>query len=146
MLFLLLGQGCCCGLGTNLISASFATGGSGIVPWDFALKFALTILMLSANYQGEEVTPLFAIGASLGVVLKSALGMPAELAAVLSCAAVFGIATNTLLAPMSIGTKVFSFAYLPYFFVVCVIAYLFNMDKSIYALQRKAPRIATQQK
>ena len=64
VLFLLLGQGCCCGLGTNLISASFATGGSGIVPWDFALKFALTILMLSANYQGEEVTLLFAIGAS----------------------------------------------------------------------------------
>ncbi|MDD5800724.1 MAG: chloride channel protein [Coriobacteriales bacterium] len=146
VLFLLLGQGRYCGLGTNLISASFAIGGSGIVPWDFALKFALTILTLSAGYQGGEVTPLFAIGASLGVALGSALGMPVELAAALGYAAVFGSATNTLLAPMFIGAEVFGFAYLPYFFVVCVVAYLFNMDKSIYALQEKAPGIGARQK
>ena len=84
------------------------------------------------------MTPLFSIGASLGVVLASVLDMPAELCAALGYAAVFGSATNTLLAPILIGCEVFGFGNLPAFFVVCVVAYLFNMDKSIYALQERA--------
>ena len=53
-------------------------------------------------------------------------------------AAVFGSATNTLLAPILIGCEVFGFGNLPMFIIVCVVAYLFNMDKSIYALQERA--------
>lgn len=131
-----LWQGRYCGLGTNLISA--ALNGDGkvtIMPWDWALKFTLTIATLAAGYQGGEVTPLFSIGTSLGVVLAGILGMPVELCAALGYAAVFGSATNTLLAPIFIGCEVFGFSSLPTFFIVCVVAYLFNMDKSIYALQ-----------
>lgn len=105
------------------------------MPWDWALKFVLTIATLAAGYQGGEVTPLFSIGASPGVVLAGILGMPVELCAALGYAAVFGSATNTLLAPIFIGCEVFGFSSLPTFFIVCVVAYLFNMDKSIYALQ-----------
>lgn len=50
LLFLLLWQGRYCGLGTNLISASFS--GDQVLPWDWALKFALTILTLAAGFQG----------------------------------------------------------------------------------------------
>lgn len=135
VVFLLLWQGRYSGLGTNLISASFVDGAAGIRPWDWALKFALTVLTLSAGFQGGEVTPLFSIGASLGVVLGGLMGLPVPLVAALGYAAVFGSATNTLLAPTFIGAEVFGFAYLPHFFVVCAVAYLFNMDKSIYALQ-----------
>ncbi|MCI1997900.1 MAG: chloride channel protein [Olsenella sp.] len=134
LLFLLLWQGRYCGLGTNLISASFS--GGQILPWDWALKFALTILTLAAGFQGGEVTPLFAIGSSLGVALAGLAGLPAPLVAALGYAAVFGAATNTLFAPILIGTEVFGYSYLPLFFVVCVVAYLFNMDKSIYSLQQ----------
>lgn len=77
------------------------------MPWDWALKFVLTIATLAAGYQGGEVTPLFSIGASLGVVLAGILGMPVELCAALGYAAVFGSATNTLLAPILIGCEVF---------------------------------------
>lgn len=56
--------------------------------------------------------------------------------AALGYAAVFGGATNTFFAPMLIGAEVFGFAYLPYFFVVCAAAYVFNMNKSIYSLQK----------
>lgn len=108
------------------------------MPWDWAPKFVLTIATLAAGYQGGEVTPLFSIGASLGVVLAGILGMPVELCAALGYAAVFGSATNTLLAPILIGCEVFGFGNLPAFFIVCVVAYLFNMDKSIYALQERA--------
>ena len=40
--------------------------------------------------------------------------------------------------PILIGCEVFGFGNLPAFFIVCVAAYLFNMDKSIYALQKRA--------
>ena len=134
-----LWQGRYCGLGTNLISAALDDNGKiAIMPWDWALKFALTIATLAAGYQGGEVTPLFSIGASLGVVLAGILGMPVEFCAALGYAAVFGGATNTLLAPILIGCEVFGFGNLPAFFIVCVVAYLFNMDKSIYALQERA--------
>ena len=100
------------------------------------MKFILTIITLSAGFQGGEVTPLFSIGASLGVFLASILGLPIEFVAALGYAAVFGSATNTFLAPIFIGGEVFGFQYLPYFFVICTIAYVFNGDKSIYTAQK----------
>ena len=124
------------GLGTNLISAATSGAGEGVMPWDWALKLALTVLTLSAGFQGGEVTPLFSIGATLGVVLAAPLGLPAGLAAALGYAAVFGGATNTFLAPVLIGGEVFGWANLPAFFVACAAAYLFNMGKTIYAGQR----------
>lgn len=122
------------GLGTNLISMSFE---NGIFPWDFAFKLALTVLTLSAGFQGGEVTPLFAIGASLGVVLASLLGLPVAFAAALGYAAVFGSATNTLIAPIIIGAEIFGFEYFPYFAVVCPLAYVCNCNLSIYPLQKR---------
>ena len=53
------------------------------------------------------MTPLFSIGASLGVVLGSALGVPPVVCASLGYAAVFGSATNTVIAPILIGLEVF---------------------------------------
>ena len=84
------------------------------------------------------MTPLFSIGATLGVALCGVLELPAELMAALGYAAVFGSATNTLLAPILIGGEGFGFANLPAFFVVCAVAYLVNLDRSIYSGQRLA--------
>lgn len=53
--------------------------------------------------------------------------------------AVMGLMLSAiLLAPILIGCEVFGFDNLPMFFIACVVAYLFNMDKSIYALQERA--------
>ena len=134
ILFILLDQGRYSGLGTNLIDFSFH--GGMIYSWDWILKFALTVITLAAGFQGGEVTPLFSIGASLGVVIASFFHLPVAFMAALGYAAVFGGATNTFFAPMLIGAEVFGFAYLPYFFVVCAAAYVFNMNKSIYSLQK----------
>ena len=134
VLFLLFYKGRYSGLGTNLIQNSFY--GGEIYSFDWLLKFILTILTLSAGFQGGEVTPLFSIGASLGVLLAGFFNLPIELVAALGYASVFGSATNTFFAPVFIGAEVFGYSYLPYFFVVCAISYIFNMDKSIYSLQK----------
>lgn len=130
---LLLFGGRYSGLGTNLINE--ALNGGQIFVWDFAAKIVFTIITLSAGYQGGEVTPLFSIGASSGVLIASLFGLPSPLFAALGYAAVFGSATNTLIAPILIGTEVFGFQYMPLFFFVCVLAYICNGNKSIYTLQ-----------
>lgn len=130
----LLYRGRYCGLGTNLINASIA--GEPIYAWDWALKLALTVLTLSAGFQGGEVTPLFSIGASLGAALAGLLGLPAAFCAALGYAAVFGSATNTLLAPALIGAEVFGWAAAPHFFAVCALAYAVNGGRSIYSGQK----------
>ncbi len=134
LLVIALFHGRYAGLGTNLISDSL--GGNPVHAYDWALKLLLTVSTLAAGYQGGEVTPLFAIGASLGAVLAVPFGLDPVLVAALGYAAVFGGATNTLLAPVFIGCEVFGAASLPLFFIACTAAKFCNFNKSIYAGQR----------
>ncbi|SHJ67762.1 chloride channel protein [Parasporobacterium paucivorans] len=133
ILMLLLHMGRYTGLGTNLIDSSFSNG--SIYSYDWILKFVFTILTLAAGFQGGEVTPLFAIGAALGVLLAIMTGLPVMLVAALGYAAVFGSATNTLLAPMLMGAEIFGPENILYFAIVCSIAYVFNGNQSIYGGQ-----------
>ncbi len=134
IIFLILYKGRYSGLGTNLINASFYN--EKIYVYDWVLKFILTIITLSIGFQGGEVTPLFSIGASLGVILASLFGLPIEFVASLGYISIFGSATNTFFAPIFIGGEVFGYTYIPYFFIVMAFAYTFNFNKSIYSLQK----------
>lgn len=134
VLLLVLYKGRYAGLGTNLIHQGLY--GEGISGYDWALKFILTVMTLAAGFQGGEVTPLFAIGTCLGAVTGPLLHLPSALTAALGYAGVFGSATNTFLAPVFIGAEVFGFGNLPYFFLVCSFAYVFNLNKSIYPYQK----------
>ena len=98
---------------------------------------AFTIITVSAGFQGGEVTPLFSIGSALGAVMAMLFGLPVPLVAALGYAAVFGAATNTIIAPVFIGAEIFGYEYLPYFFAVCVLAYSSNGNNSIYTYERK---------
>ena len=122
-------------LGENLIEDSFQYG---TVYWyDWICKFGLTIFCLSVGFMGGEVTPLFAIGATLGFCVSPIFGIPPAMCAALGYAAVFGAGTNTYLASIMIGMEIFGFQYFPLFFIVCSVAYLVNRNKSIYALQQR---------
>ena len=133
LILFLLYNGRYSGLGTNLISAAFS--GGMIYSYDWILKLLLTILTLAIGYQGGEVTPLFSIGASLGIVLGGSLSISPVHGAALGYAAVFAGATNTLLAPVLIGLEVFGANDMVPFLIVCIFAYLVNGDKSIYGAQ-----------
>ena len=135
ILFFLLHKGRYCGLGTNLVNESFE--GRTIYWYDWLLKLILTVLTLGVGYQGGEVTPLFAIGTSLGVVLAKLLGLPIVFSAALGYVAVFASATNTFLSPILIGVEVFGTEYVLYFAIVCAIAHTFNGNKSIYTAQKR---------
>ena len=134
VIFLLLHEGRYTGLGTNLIENSFS--GEQIFGYDWILKLLLTTLTLAAGFQGGEVTPLFSIGASLGVVIAIFFGLPIEFVAAAGYISVFGSATNTLLAPIFIGGEVFGFNNLPFFVIIVIFAYLVNRKISTYGLQK----------
>ena len=133
-LLLILWKGRYTGLGTNLIALS--VGGGTIYPLDWLLKLLLTVFTLSLGFQGGEVTPLFAIGASLGAVLAPVLGLPIPLVAGLGYLSVFGSSTNTLLAPIFIGVEVFGPANALPYVIVMAFAYLINHKTSIYGQQK----------
>ena len=141
-LLLLLWQGRYSGLGTNLVDMCFANpaalnaSDAGIYAYDWIFKLVLTIVTLSVGFQGGEVTPLFTIGATLGAVVATIVGVPFPLAAALGYAAVFGAATNTLFAPIFIGAEMFGFDTLPAFFIACTVAYLCNGGQCIYGQKK----------
>lgn len=134
IILLLLHEGRYTGLGTNLIENSFL--GKPIFGYDWILKLLLTTLTLAAGFQGGEVTPLFSIGASLGVMIGIFFGLPIEFVAAAGYISVFGSATNTLLAPIFIGGEVFGFNNLPFFVIIVIFAYLVNRKISTYGLQK----------
>ena len=147
VLLLVFFQGRYAGLGTNLLDMSFGVVGNadvigdaanaagtaaGIHGYDWIIKFAVTILTLSAGFIGGVVTPLFAIGATFGIFIAGMFGVPLPLAAALGFAAVFASASNTLWAPILIAGEIFGFNCLPAFFIVCTMAYMCNGGQSIY--------------
>ena len=136
LLLVLFHMGRYSGLGTNLIDAAFH--GGTIHSYDWIVKLILTVLTLCIGFQGGEVTPLFSMGASLGIVLGSLLGLPGVVCAALGYAAVFGGATNTLIAPMLIGLEVFGVQNALAFVIVCSVAYIVNGNRSIYTAQQLA--------
>ncbi len=137
VLIILFWNGRYSGLGTNLINQSFGITDGKIYYYDWILKLLLTVLTLSIGFQGGEVTPLFAIGASFGVFIAGFIGLPVMFLAAIGYSAVFGAATNTFLASFLIGIEVFGYKMAPFLFLGCAISYLFSGEVSIYSEQKK---------
>ncbi len=129
-LTLLVGTEAYLGLGVPVIEASFT---SEVPPESFALKLLFTSLTLSFGFLGGEVTPLFFIGATLGNLLASPLGLPLPLAAGVGMAAVFGAASKTPLALSIMAVELCGAAILPHVLLVTSLASLLSGRRSIYA-------------
>ena len=143
ILLYLIGTGRYTGLGTNLISQSFAGADSKslITGADWILKLLFTVTTIAAGYKGGEVTPLFSIGASLGVWLAPFFGLPVYLVASLGYAAVFAGAPSTPIGPILIGCEVFGFQHWPAFLLVCLVATRLFPALSIYGGQKVAKKL-----
>lgn len=121
------------GLGLPLIEASF-TG--DVPPFAFLGKLVFTSLTLGAGFQGGEVTPLFAIGATLGHALAGWLHLYGPFLAGLGFIAVFCGAANTPIACFLMGIELFGGDGAVYFFIACLVSYLFSGHTGIYTSQQ----------
>ena len=122
------------GLSLPLIERSVA--GESVFPLAFLLKIVFTAVTLGSGFMGGEVTPLFAIGSSLGAALAGPLGVDAGLLASIGFVAVFAGASNTPLACALMGIELFGGGGAVYLLMGCVIAFLASGHHSIYPTQR----------
>ena len=118
-------------LGTNLIGLSF-TNFEQIQIYDFILKIILTAICTGIGFSGGEVTPLFAIGATCGVILGTYLGLPILVIAALGYCLVFSAATKTYIAPILLALEVFGYKLMFFAIVPAFLIYLINKKYSIY--------------
>jgi len=86
------------GLSLPTLEAAVHGDVAAVLPWTFAVKLVLTAVTIGVGLIGGEVTPLFVIGATLGVVVAGPLGLPPEQAACAALAALFGACATTPLA------------------------------------------------
>ncbi len=126
------------GTGENIISGIFIDGKFYI--YDFAVKALFTVICIAVGFTGGEMTPLITIGAAAGAVFAQLTGLPIGLTAAVGAVAVYGAATNTLLAPIFIGIELFGGEIAVYIALACVIAFAVNGNRSIYASQRHVIR------
>ncbi|QUL55856.1 voltage-gated chloride channel family protein [Paenibacillus tritici] len=120
------------GLGIPLISDSFT---ADVPPFAFLWKLIFTAFTLGTGFQGGEVTPLFAIGASLGNSLAGLLHLYGPFLASLGFIAVFCGAVNTPIACFIMGIELFGSGGAVYMFIACIISYLFSGHSGIYSSQ-----------
>ncbi|QWU18185.1 voltage-gated chloride channel family protein [Paenibacillus sophorae] len=120
------------GLGIPLIQSSFT---ETVSPFAFLGKLVFTSLTLGAGFQGGEVTPLFAIGATLGNALSGFLHLYAPFLAGLGFISVFCGATNTPIACFLMGIELFGSDAAIYMFIACLVSYLFSGHTGIYTSQ-----------
>lgn len=125
------------GLSLALITKATA-GGVGVASAAFALKILFTAVTLGAGFQGGEVTPLFVVGATLGVTMARLLDVPVGVMAAVGFVAVFAGATNTPLACTIMGVELFGASAVMLFAIACVVSYIFSAHRGIYSSQRIA--------
>jgi H+/Cl- antiporter ClcA len=121
------------GLGIPVIGEAFR---GPIPPWDWALKFAFTVVTLGSGFKGGEVTPLFFIGATLGNALGLFMPLPQALLCAMGFVAVFAGAANTPITCTLMAMELFGSDIGVYAALACVTSYLFSGHAGIYHTQK----------
>jgi H+/Cl- antiporter ClcA len=121
------------GLGIPTIVASF---NQKLPVYDWAAKFAFTVITLGSGFKGGEVTPLFFIGSTLGNSLSHILPLPSSLLAGMGFVAVFAGAANTPIASTLMAVELFGAEAGAFAGIACVLSYLFSGHAGIYRAQR----------
>ena len=96
------------------------------------MKIVLTAICTGIGFSGGEVTPLFAIGATCGVILGTYLGLSILVTAALGYCLVFSAATKTYIAPILLALEVFGYKLMLFAIVPSFLIYLINKKYSIY--------------
>ena len=130
-LTLLVGTRDYLGLSIPLITSS-VFGGS-VVAAAFAWKLLFTAITVGTGFPGGEVTPLFVIGATLGVSLGRLLDVPTPLLAAAGFVAVFAGAAKTPLACIVMGVELFGWTPLLPLVLACGLSAAASGGHGIYA-------------
>lgn len=117
------------GTGMGLLRGALAGEAGGP---DFAIKAALTVLVLGFGFKGGEIMPMFTIGALLGCTLGHVAGAPAGFSAAIGMAALFAAASRCPFAALLMGAEIFGWAALPFLLIAVAVAYAGSYDVGVF--------------
>ncbi|TLG72955.1 chloride channel protein [Culicoidibacter larvae] len=117
------------GLGLDLISDAFI-GQTSL--FDGIAKIVTTGLSIGGGFYGGEVTPLFAMGASLGSAIAVFFGLSPLLGASIGYVGLFSGAARAPLTGIVLGFELFGWQGLLFYAIVCGLAVLITGKRHIY--------------
>lgn len=121
------------GRGLEMLEQSFQ---EQVPPFAFLAKLVFTAITLGTGFVGGEAIPLFFIGATLGNALHTFIDLPLSFLAALGLIATFCAGANTPLAAFLLAMELFDGQGLVYFFVACLVSYLFSGQHGLWPSQK----------
>nr|WP_281241704.1 chloride channel protein [Sediminibacillus albus] len=121
------------GRGLQMLEQSFI---EDVPPFAFLAKLLFTAVTLGTGFVGGEAIPLFFIGATLGNTLHTFIDLPMSFLAALGLIAVFCGGANTPIAAFLLAMEMFDGKGLEYFFVACLVSYLFSGHHGLWPSQK----------
>lgn len=121
------------GRGLKIVTEAF----EGNVPaYAFLFKILFTAVTMGTGFRGGEAIPLFFIGATLGNTLSQIVNLPTSFLAGIGLIAVFCGAANTPISCFILSIEMFDGKGVIFFFIACVISYIFSGHNGIYTSQK----------
>ncbi len=102
----------------------------------FLLKILFTALTLGAGFKGGEIVPSLFVGATLGNVVGSLLGLDPALGAAIGMIALFCGVVNCPLAAVFFSVELFGSECVLLFCVACAVSYVFSGYYGLYTSQK----------
>lgn len=131
----LMGTGAYLGSGMGIIEEILHHGHK--TDWyAFLLKMIFTMLTLGAGFKGGEIVPSLCIGAALGSICGTALGLPMELVAACGMAGLFCGVTNAPISSLLLAFELFGYEGMPYYLVTVAVSFLVSGCHSLYKRQK----------
>ncbi|WP_241964556.1 chloride channel protein [Paraliobacillus zengyii] len=121
------------GRGLHVLEQSFI---EEVHPFAFLAKLVFTAVTLGTGFVGGEAIPLFFMGATLGNTLHTYIGLPLSFLAALGLIAAFSGGTNTPIAAFLLSMEMFNGEALQYFFIVCIVSYIFAGHHGLWPSQK----------
>lgn len=121
------------GLGIGLIEESLQ--GGAVEPYAFLAKIAFTGITLAVGGSGGEITPIFAIGATLGSAFAGAFGLSVPVFAAIGLVSVLSGTTKTPIASSIMAIELFGPLVGPYAAVACIISFIVTGPRSVFPSQ-----------
>lgn len=122
------------GTGINVIA--LAVRGQDIYWYDFLLKILFTVITISFGYKGGEIIPTFFIGATLGSLIASLIGLSPAVGAAIGLVALFCGVVNCPIASIVLSVELFGSKGLILFAVSICISYMLSGYFSLYKGQK----------
>ncbi|WP_291349624.1 chloride channel protein [Desulfosporosinus sp.] len=120
------------GRSIELLEKSFS---ENIPYFAFLAKLIFTAITLGTGFVGGEAIPLFIIGATFGNTLSHIIDLPMSFLAALGMIAVFCGGANTPIAAFLLGVELFKGEGIEYFFVACVVSFIFSGHHGLWPSQ-----------